>query len=201
MDLKKLWPPIAILLLTVTLAVSWLKLSEGLQDVEVASSAAGPSPSLSTSKNWEYPSPVTYAERLGVARYGVIEAPDGDVDPLAWRNALRKPVAARPTFVFLNACDVGQAQSQANFVEGWAPTMLETGAAGFVGGLWPLPDESAAAFAIDFYRRLAAGAKTGVVVAEALRATRAQFYATGDPTYLAYAYYGDPNLRVTIPNE
>jgi hypothetical protein len=36
------------------------------------------------------------------------------------------------------------------------------------------------------------------MVAEALRATRARFYVTGDPTYLAYAYYGDPNLRLTV---
>jgi hypothetical protein len=129
---------------------------------------------------------------------GALLLEDGEIDPLVLKGARKPTNQKRATFVFLNACDVGQSQRRANFVEGWAPTVLETGAAGFVGGLWPLPDRSAARFAMGFYGALGAGPNRRTLVAEALRVTRARFYETGDPTYLAYAYYGDPNLMLTL---
>lgn len=124
-----------------------------------------------------------------------IKLEDGDLDPLAWR-ALFKPSSAHP-LVFLNACEIGQARAVGFFVEGWAPAVLETGASGFVGGLWPLPDDSAAAFAIRFYADLVGRLERNgeASVAEVLRQTRTRFRETGDPTYLAYVFYGDPELR------
>ncbi|WP_295388369.1 CHAT domain-containing protein [uncultured Thiodictyon sp.] len=124
-----------------------------------------------------------------------IKLEDGDLDPLAW-HALFKQSSAHP-FVFLNACEIGQARPVGFFVEGWAPAVLETGASGFVGGLWPLPDRSAAAFAIRFYAELVGHLERNgeASVAEALRQTRTHFRETGDPTYLAYVFYGDPELR------
>ena len=34
---------------------------------------------------------------------------------------------------------------------------------------------------------------------DALRYARQLFFETGDPTYLAYVYYGDVNLRLSPP--
>ena len=80
--------------------------------------------------------------------------------------------------------------------EGWAPTLLDLGAIGYVGGMWPLVDRAAAQFSARFYSVLEDGLKDGpVAVAAVLRDTRKLFFETGDPTFLAYAYYGDVNLR------
>ncbi len=100
---------------------------------------------------------------------------------------------------FFNACDIGQADATAGFVDGWAPAVLEAGAAGYVGGLWPLGDAGASQFATTFYGLLDKGLKDKgeVRVAEALREARKAFYDTADPTHLAYVYYGDPNLTFT----
>lgn len=129
---------------------------------------------------------------------GALVFEDGEIDPISWRGAMDRAATRRYPLVFLNACDVGQARGRTNFVEGWAPTLLESGASGFIGGLWPVSDSSAAEFAQDFYRRLTGSSGRPVSVAEALRATRARFYENGDPTFLAYAYYGDPNLTVSL---
>src|SRR5262249_20959609 len=40
---------------------------------------------------------------------------------------------------------------------------------------------------------------TELYVADVLRDVRHQFYETGDPTFLAYAFFGDANLRVAVP--
>ena len=111
----------------------------------------------------------------------------GDFDPA--------PPSRHP-FYFFNACDLGQTQSIAGFVEGWAPAVLDAGASGYIGGMWPLVDSSAARFAARFYEVLQSGMKSGAVtVAGALNEARRLFYETGDPTYLAYTYYGDVNLQ------
>jgi CHAT domain-containing protein len=127
----------------------------------------------------------------------VIRLEDVTLDVLTWRGMVAAVHRGHP-FVFLNACDVGQASPVANFVEGWAPAMLEVGARGYIGGLWTLGDQGAAAFAVHFYDALQRDLSQGPVkVADLLRATRRLFYDNGDPTFLAYVYYGDPNLQFT----
>lgn len=124
-----------------------------------------------------------------------IDLEDSELDLLAWRGVITAGLAGHP-FVFLNACDVGQAEHVADFVEGWGPAALEAGASGYVGGLWPLSDEGAATFARMFYGRVESNIDAGkpFFVADALREARGGFFETGDPTFLAYAYFGDPNL-------
>lgn len=57
-------------------------------------------------------------------------------------------------------------------------------------------DHAAADFAGQFYSYVQRGLERGPVpVAEALRHARRRFYDTGDPTFLAYAFYGDVNLQ------
>jgi hypothetical protein len=127
-----------------------------------------------------------------------IRLEDGDLDPDTWRGFSATDPKSHP-LVFFNACDVGQAQRLANFVVGWAPAVLESGASGYIGGLWPLNDASAASFAIEFYSALQQGLGTGrASVAEALRLARARFRANGDPTFLAYVFYGDPDMTLDV---
>lgn len=139
----------------------------------------------------------------GVKDY-VMYLEDGALDVMTWRGLVsgRKLSAeqAYPLF-FFNACDLGQASHVANFVDGWAPAVLESGASGYIGGLWPLSDQGAAAFAVRFYQLLSQNLAQGSAnVADILRQTRAQVYETGDPTFLAYVYYGYSNFIFLAPN-
>jgi len=141
--------------------------------------------------------------------HGAVGAPgDGDlpfsilleddaVDPLTWRRLAGAAASAGGSLYFFNACDTGGGAVRGGFVRGWGTTVLESGAGGFIGGLWPLADRPAAEFAADYYGRLAAGLEEGpVALADVLGAVRRGFFDSGDPTYLAYAYYGDPNLLI-----
>ncbi|MBI3373966.1 MAG: CHAT domain-containing protein [Betaproteobacteria bacterium] len=125
-----------------------------------------------------------------------IKLEDATLDVTTWRGLTDRGVG-RGALVFFNACDIGQASRAARFVDGWAPAMLEAGAGGYIGGLWPLFDRGAADFATRFYTSLSEGIKTNqVVVSELLRNNRRLFRETGDPTFAAYVMYGDVNLRV-----
>ena len=96
---------------------------------------------------------------------------------------------------------MGRAHRIANFVYGWAPTVLESGASGYIGSLWPLDDKSAAEFSIKFYQTLDERLQNGqnASVAGVLRETRKSFLESGDPNSLAYIFYGDPHLKVERP--
>jgi hypothetical protein len=120
---------------------------------------------------------------------------DGEFDVIDWLGVTVNREHARALF-FFNACEVGQAESIAGAVEGWAPAVLARGAAGFIGGLWPLTDDPAAQFAVAFYRALSKrlNASGRASVADALADTRRLVYDTADPTYLGYAFYGDAQL-------
>lgn len=131
----------------------------------------------------------------GVRDY-VICLEDTDLDVMAWKGMIQAQNDAHP-FFFFNACDVGQSRLMANFVDGWAPAVLESGASGYIGALWPLGDRGAANFAVRFYQALDRQLQKGAAnVAELLRKTRRRFLQNGDPTFLAYVFYGDPHLRL-----
>jgi CHAT domain-containing protein len=122
----------------------------------------------------------------------VVRMQDGDLDTSTWEGMTSARTDHHP-LVFLNACETGQAQRIANFVDGWAPKVLEAGAGGYVGAMWSVGDKGAADFASRFYDALHEGLKSGPVnVAEIIRQGRSEFSATGNPTFLAYVYYGDP---------
>jgi hypothetical protein len=126
-----------------------------------------------------------------------IELLDEKLDPNTWRALSFAPHDKGNPFYFFNACDTGAAASLGGFVQGWGPAVLASGASGFIGGMWPLTDRTAAEFSTGFYggisERMAAGP---VYVAEVLQDVRRKFYETGDPTYLAYTFYGNANLQV-----
>jgi len=137
---------------------------------------------------------VVQEKSQGIFEYA-IRLEDIELDLLTWRGFASQHPHEHP-FIFFNACDIGQAHRVANFVSGWAPAMLEAGASGYIGSLWPLGDKGAALFATAFYQRLQQGLNQGpVTVAEVIREARRLFYTDFDPTFLAYVYYGDPNFQ------
>jgi CHAT domain/TIR domain len=108
----------------------------------------------------------------------------------------------RPTFVFLNACQVGAGQRVLGDYAGLAAAFLSAGASGVVAALWNVNDQVARAVAEQFYQALDADR---VPVAELLRRIRAQYtwqIAEAQPdgratTLLAYQLVGHPRLRLT----
>lgn len=97
-------------------------------------------------------------------------------------------------FVFLNACQVGASGEVLGDYSGLAAAFLAAGAAGVVAPLWNVHDETASAFAEEFYRL----AYAGVPPAEVLRRARAgvtRVTRGGRPaTTLAYQFFGHPRL-------
>ncbi len=105
------------------------------------------------------------------------------------RAQVLETLRPRHPVVFLNACrSAGQAPVFTT-IDGWAQGFIRAGSGAFVGTLWLVRDGSARAFAETFYGRLVAGDAFGTAIRAARQATRDE---TGDPTWLAYAAYGDP---------
>ena len=72
---------------------------------------------------------------------------------------------------------------------GFAAQCVEGGCSGIVAPYWAVADDSARAFAVDFYGQLKAGKAIGEALQE-LRKSKPK-----DPTYQAFAYLGDPWTR------
>ncbi|MEU5910148.1 CHAT domain-containing protein [Micromonospora sp. NPDC047527] len=103
--------------------------------------------------------------------------------------SIRKPLRGAVPLVFINACrSAGVAPTYTRML-GWAQQFMASGAGAFVGTLWAVRSESSARFATAFYQSLAEGATLG---AAALAARTEQQDDPLDPTWLAYAVYGDP---------
>lgn len=120
---------------------------------------------------------------------------DGPFDSTAFVGLDGKRLRERQTLIFFNACELGQADTTANIVEGWAPVMLDAGASGYIGALWPVGDDEAAAFAEAFYDEVERSiARFGQAeVTEILRCLRDRGAERTDPTWQAYVFYGDPS--------
>nr|VFJ50264.1 MAG: PEGA domain-containing protein [Candidatus Kentron sp. DK] len=108
---------------------------------------------------------------------------------------------ALPLF-FFNANQADPSPGGAQIIDGWAPALLGAGASGYIGALWPVGDKGAAEFSIRFYRMLEEklAENPTATVSEILQKARRLFLKEGDPTYLAYVFYGDPNFRLIGEN-
>ncbi len=115
-----------------------------------------------------------------------------------WKGMIASRSNVHPLY-FINSCIVGQSHRIANMVDGWAPAMLESGASGYIGALWPVGDHGASRFSIQFYQYILNDLEEHPAnVAQAVKKTRKLFYETGDPTYLSYIFYGDPNFSLIM---
>ncbi|MEO0602516.1 MAG: CHAT domain-containing protein [Myxococcota bacterium] len=137
-------------------------------------------------------------ETDGASSRFALRLEDGAFDSTAFVGIDGKKLRERQTLVFFNACELGQADTAANVVEGWAPVMLDAGASGYIGALWPVGDDEAAAFAEAFYDEVERSITRsgGARVTEILRCLREKGVAAQDPTWQAYVFYGDPDTML-----
>lgn len=109
--------------------------------------------------------------------------------------------------VFLNACESSKSAPQAvgrstgstvAQSQGLATAFVYGGAQACVGSLWPVFDDTARAFAREFYRKLIQKSER---VGEALRLARLECRRAHQDrlTWAAYALYGDPAYRLGAP--
>ena len=118
---------------------------------------------------------------------------DGSLVPATWLSLTEK--GQGHPFYFFNACDLGQSDSVLNYVDGWAPKLLQSGASGYLGALWKVSDKTAGSFSAHFYSDLRVKLNAGMpwsladLVTQARRETYAEAY---DPTALAYVLYSAP---------
>ena len=96
--------------------------------------------------------------------------------------------------VFLNACRTDGQAPLYTTVEGWASSFLRAGAGAFIGSLWEVSDISASMYAQAFYQAALGGHTLGESARRAREAIRDN---PGDPTWLAYALYGDPAATIS----
>jgi pimeloyl-ACP methyl ester carboxylesterase len=102
---------------------------------------------------------------------------------------------AAPT-VFINACRSAGANVSYHRLDGWARKFIEAGAGAFIGSQWAVRDSTARDFASELYTQLRTGAPLGHAV---MRARQAAASEPGDPTWLAYAVYGDSRATLRQP--
>jgi hypothetical protein len=96
--------------------------------------------------------------------------------------------------VVLNACQIGREGSGLTSIGGFSQAFLTGGAGVFVGPLWSVYDRPARMFTETFYQ----GLTDGLTLSEATIQAREEARKDGDATWLAYAVYGHPHLRVTV---
>ena len=101
--------------------------------------------------------------------------------------AINQVLARSAPTVFINACRSAGLNATYNRLDGWAAKFLEAGAAVFIGSLWAVSDGAAREFAQELYGQLQSGSSLG----EAVKCARAAANQLDDPTWLAYAVYGD----------
>ena len=114
--------------------------------------------------------------------------------PLAPQQVMGITLRKAP-FVFLNACQVGQAARVLGDYAGMAQAFLFAGACGVIAPIWSITDTIAREIAERFYTSVFAGESP----AERLRQERLRMGRTAaaeSGTWMAYIYYGHPQMRL-----
>lgn len=106
-----------------------------------------------------------------------------------------------PRFVFSNACDSARERGHSKQSYGYADQVgvasafLRAGVEHYLGAAWPIPVQSAAAYAHEFFMRLLDGDSIARSVRLARRAVRDAF-GSEDWTWASYILYGEPGARI-----
>lgn len=141
-------------------------------------------------------------EVVHFAVHGNFDAAGGADGILMVDGVFLSPVSVRGLppggvrFVFLNACQLGQAQSLLGEPNGMVPSFVDLGADAVVAPLWKVDDAVAREVAAGLYETLRHGGSP----AEYFRRQRQESHGReGQPygTRLAYLYFGHPRLAVT----
>jgi CHAT domain-containing protein len=96
--------------------------------------------------------------------------------------------------VFFNGCRTASEIPGFAHMNGWATEFMGAGAAAFIGSLWAVRSGPARVFAEEFYRALVRDRQP--LGAASLQARKAIAADGSDPTWLAYAVYGNPSASV-----
>ena len=97
--------------------------------------------------------------------------------------------------IFMNACRTDGKSPEYTRIGGWANSFLNTGGVGaFIGTLWEVRDETAQRFSNVFYSELVNDKPFGDALKKARDTVKSE--APGDPTWLAYSFYGNASARV-----
>jgi hypothetical protein len=96
--------------------------------------------------------------------------------------------------VFLNSCQSGRQAFSLVGIQSWVKKFLDSGASCFIGTLWSVSDETALKFTQELYSELS----KGIAVGEAVRTARKNCKKFGDPSWLAYEFYGQPNIKIAF---
>jgi CHAT domain-containing protein len=128
---------------------------------------------------------------------------DGKIERIIVKNMPVSPddfnsfrlLADAAAFIFMNACRSDRKVPGYTKMGGWANSFLGAGAGAFIGTLWEVRDKTAEIFAETLYQALLLDDKP---IGEALACARmaVKEKAPGDPTWLAYAFYGDTDARL-----
>jgi TPR repeat protein len=113
--------------------------------------------------------------------------------------AFREDGKVSHPFYFFNACDLGRTDPQLNYVDGWAPALMQSGASGYLGALYEVGDQSAVSFASHFYSELKKdlAANNNWAMADLVTDARRSTYAeANDPSALAYVLYAKPYMKL-----
>ncbi|MEO5624644.1 MAG: TCAD7 domain-containing protein [Dokdonella sp.] len=107
----------------------------------------------------------------------------------------------RQPLLFLNACMLGIGGELLGDMAGFPGNALRGGFGGVLGALWEVDDDVAHDIALEFWRRALPPAPAhGEAIGTILRDLRAKYVPGAKPapvaTYLAYVYYGHPNLTL-----
>lgn len=128
-----------------------------------------------------------------------------DGEEVFFAQKIRRLIEGRP-LVFLNACQSGRTANEQEPekvgqylqkpAEGLASSFIYGGALGCIGALWPVYDQPAAEFAIEFYNKVL----EGYMIGEAMRQTRREIRGRypSQITWAAFVLYGDPTFRLVI---
>ena len=77
-----------------------------------------------------------------------------------------------------------------NRPQGWPPPSSTAARWGCIGALWPIFDDPAALFAVDFYNEVLKGTMIGEAMRRARKKSREQY--PENMTWAAFVLYGDP---------
>lgn len=102
-------------------------------------------------------------------------------------------------FLFLNACMVGTGGDVLGDADGFPGNCLRGGFRALLAPLWAVDDTVAHDLALDFYRRAFGVGGAPEAVGSILNDARRRYGQPPDPvvhTYMAYVYYGHPELTL-----
>jgi hypothetical protein len=116
-------------------------------------------------------------------------------------HQIKKCLEVKKSFVFLNACQVGQAvPTLSGGAGGFAPVLQSMNASAVIAPLWSVDDAIAYEVAEMLYKTLDQQRDSPRPLAEILQGIRARAYtddgAKGADSFAAYALYGEPGFTL-----